>query len=70
MVVWWGVEEIFKKKLLKLVKQFDPEMAAYSNGKYVAIFAEMDDGDLFMVSGWTGHPTKSHVEIADALYAV
>ena len=61
---------IFNGEDITLVKDFGGGMKAFANasGSAVAIFADMDEGDFFKVSGWTKHPTKSLVEIADSLY--
>ncbi len=62
---------IFNECEVELVKDFgDGHMAfANSTGSAVAIFVEMEEGDLFNVSGWRKHKAKSLLEIAESLYA-
>lgn len=56
---------------LTLVKDFGDGQKAFSNktSSAVAIFAELDEGDFFNVSGWRKHKTKSLAEVADSLYS-
>ena len=61
---------IFEAEDLELVKDFGDGLKAFANnsGSAVAIFAKMEDGDLFNVSGWHKHKSKSLLEIAEGLY--
>ena len=54
---------------LSRIKEFADGVVAFANpsNTAVAIFADMGDGEFFNVSGWTSHPTKSLIEIADSL---
>lgn len=56
---------------LTIVKDFGDGHKAFSNktGSAVAIFAELDEGDFFNISGWKKHKTKSLAEVADSLYS-
>jgi len=55
---------------MPLVKDFGAGMTARANKSMsaVAIFADMNEGQLFQVCGWTKHPDKSLDEIADLLW--
>ena len=62
---------IFEASELELVKDFGDGLKAFANnsGSAVAIFVEMEDGDIFNASGWHKHKSKSLLEIAEGLYA-
>ncbi len=61
---------VFNGDDLTLVKDYGDGMKAFANdtGSAVGIFAEMEEGDYFMVSGWVKHEFKSLEDIADSLY--
>ncbi len=61
---------IFEASELELVKDFKDGHKAFANnsGSAVAIFVEMEDGDIFNASGWHKHKSKSLLEIAEGLY--
>ncbi|NRA51291.1 MAG: hypothetical protein HRU12_19360 [Phaeodactylibacter sp.] len=61
---------VFNGDDLTLVKDYGDGMKAFSNktGSAVGIFADMDEGEYFMVSGWVKHQSKSLQDIADSLY--
>lgn len=61
-------ENIFKKESLNFVAEFPCGLQAYSNGKYVAFFGEIE-GELFKVSEWTRHPEKTFNEVAEMIYS-
>ena len=62
---------IFNTAELDLVKDFGEGIKAYANatGTKVAIFADYDENESYMMTGWTGHATKTLAEIADGLFS-
>lgn len=62
---------IFEGSEITLVKDFGDGHKAFANktGSAVAIFAELDEGSFFNISGWRKHKTKSLAEVADSLYS-
>ena len=62
---------IFDGSEITLIKDFGDGHKAFANntGSAVAIFAELEEGDFYNISGWVKHKSKSLVEIADSLYS-
>ena len=59
---------IFEGSEVTLIKDYG-DIGAYANntGSAVAIMAPIDGDELFSVSGWHKHPSKSLLEIAETL---
>ena len=62
---------IFNGEEIALVKDYCDGHKAFANnsGSAVAIFAEIEEGEFFNISGWVKNPNKSLAEIADSLYS-
>ena len=62
---------IFDGSEITLVKDFGDGHKAFANntGSAVAIFAELDEGDFFNISGWVKNSSKTLLEIANSIYS-
>ena len=61
---------IINEDVLHLVKDYKDGHKAFTNASRsaVGIFASLEDGEVFNISGWHKNPSTSLVDLADSLY--